>query len=263
MGIATALAAAASVALLLFPAPEDQSRESPAGIPEAPEVARPDPERSALANVLDVIDGDSLLLLFEGQIYRFEVLGADTPEWVEKAEVPSPDSVEAKRFLHRMLYGERVTVFEPTPGATDAIGRRRGYIFREPDGLFVDLEIVRQGYGKVSTRAAAPYERVLRWYEQRARELERGVWGRPEPAVMVEEPAQPEEGSGTESGAPQELAPSISPPDGPEDWVWVTKSGTKYHRESCQHAGSTSTRIRRIDAEKTYQPCRVCRPDEG
>ncbi|RMH30458.1 MAG: hypothetical protein D6692_02090 [Planctomycetota bacterium] len=262
MAITTLLATAISAALAMYPNPEGGQRSSPARNGDVPEVTRPDPERSGGANVIEVIDGDSLVLLLDGQIYRFEVLGADTPEWVEKAEVPSPESVEAKRFLTRMLYGEQVTVFEPVPGATDAIGRRRGYIFREPDGLFVDLEIVRQGYGKVSTRAAAPYERVLRWYEQRARELGRGVWGRPESPEIAAEPAGPEIPTTPEPQPAEDMKPHETPPKSAESWVWVTKSGSKYHRESCQHAGSTSTRILRVDAEKTYQPCRVCRPDE-
>lgn len=262
MAIFTLLAAVISAALVMYPSPEDDHRSSPASEADVPEVARPDPERSGEANVLEVIDGDSLLLLLDGQIYRFEVLGADTPEWVEKAEVPSPESVEAKRFLTRMLYGERVTVFEPVPGATDAIGRRRGYIFREPDRLFVDLEIVRQGYGKVSTRAAAPYDRVLRWYEQRARELGRGVWGRSESPEIAAAPADTELATEPEMQPAEGAESRETPPESVQAWVWVTKSGSKYHRESCQHAGSTSTRILRVDAEKTYQPCRVCRPDE-
>lgn len=263
MTMLASLIAAAWLLLAPHLSPDAPPAAEPGTDDDAPGVVSPDPERTGEANVLEVLDGDSLLLLFEGQIYRFEVLGADAPEWVERAETPSDESVDAKRFLTRMLYGERVRVFEPVPGATDAIGRRRGYIFREPDGLFVDLEIVRQGYGKVSTRASDPYLRVLRWYEQRARELSRGVWGRPEEPQPRAEPQQESEQVAApepeQASEPQEEAQERTT----EEWVWVTRSGSKFHRESCQHAGSASTRVLRKDAEKTHEPCRVCRPTEG
>jgi endonuclease YncB( thermonuclease family) len=214
------------------------------------------------ANVIEVLDGDSLVLLLDGELRRFEVLGADAPEWREQDPEPSEEGLIAKLFLTRLLQGERVIVFEPEPGVTDPIGRRRGYVFRMPDGLSVDLEIVRQGYGKVSTRCAEPFEAPLRWYESRAKELERGVWARPSPGSgdRLETPGRPTE------VAPARVVETVAPsqPEPNEDhgrWVWITKSGSKYHREDCQHLRDSRTRVDRKTLDPSLSPCQTCRPD--
>lgn len=45
------------------------------------------------------------------------------------------------------------------------------------------------------------------------------------------------------------------------DTVYVTPSGTKYHRADCHYTKDKETiAISRADAEKKYAPCAVCRP---
>lgn len=44
--------------------------------------------------------------------------------------------------------------------------------------------------------------------------------------------------------------------------VYVTKSGTKYHKKSCNYLKNSSIELTRIEAEKQhYSPCSKCRPD--
>lgn len=230
----------------------------------APPVEPADPLRTVGALVLSVQDGDSVTLMVDGAMHRFELLGTDAPEWLERVRVQRPHASESRRFLTNLLLGERVRVFEPEPNKTDALGRRRGYVFREPDGLFVDLEIIRQGYGKVSTRAADPYEPVLRWYERRARALDRGVWGHP-PEPDPE--AEPEAPDATEPAAPvveRRTQPQLQPepePAGDDGFVWITRSGSKYHREGCSHLTSSRTRVTRESIRSTHEPCKTCSPD--
>ncbi|MFK7883996.1 MAG: thermonuclease family protein [Phycisphaerales bacterium] len=211
------------------------------------------------AHVVEVLDGDSLVLLINGELRKFEIQGADAPEWVERRAVHSAESVEAKRFLVQMLEGERVAVLQAELGATDQLGRLRGYVYRLPDRTLVDLEIVRQGYGKVSTRADGAFAEVLRWYELRAKELERGVWGRPDPSqIVVPEPSRliPDP---SPQKAPRE--PAEEEKAGDDGWVWVTKSGSKYHRDGCQHLSNSRTKVRRDGVQDSHEPCRTCNPD--
>jgi len=43
--------------------------------------------------------------------------------------------------------------------------------------------------------------------------------------------------------------------------VYVTKTGSKYHRASCQHLSKSSTAIELSDAvARGYEPCKTCRP---
>jgi len=45
--------------------------------------------------------------------------------------------------------------------------------------------------------------------------------------------------------------------------VYVTKSGTKYHREGCQYLSKSSREITLEEAkDKGYEPCSKCNPPE-
>lgn len=245
-----------------------QPEAEPAGPVGPPAWAVPGPERLTEAVVMEVIDGDSLVLFVDGQIRRYEILGADAPEWIERAPRPRAYSLEAKRFLTNMIGSEQVGVFEPEPGVTDPLGRRRAHVFRMPDMAFVDLEIVRQGYGKVSTRVGEDYAPLLRWYETRAREIARGVWSDgSEPAETEAEQPAPE----TEPATPpvRVQAPAPEPkvktpePESETGWVWITKSGSKYHAEGCSHLTSSRTRVRRDSVQTSHDACKSCNPDAG
>ncbi|MCC5822528.1 MAG: thermonuclease family protein [Phycisphaerales bacterium] len=235
---------------------------------DAPALVAPDMTRSSLATVLSVQDGDSITVRIEADVHRVEILGANAPDWIERAEQQRPYAVESRRFLTNMLLGERVLLFEPQPGATDPLGRRRAYVFRLPDMMFVDLEIVRQGYGRVSARVGEPYEEILRHYEHRARELRRGLWDPNHvPEEVVQAPQPPRTPPPTRTEAPPQTGPADAetPPrtEPARDavWVWITRSGTRYHREDCSHLTSTRTRVRRDSVRSTHEPCRTCTPD--
>lgn len=59
---------------------------------------------------------------------------------------------------------------------TDKYGRVLAYLYRAPDGLWVNLEIIRQGYGQVYTLASFKHIELFRDYERRAREIGKGLW---------------------------------------------------------------------------------------
>ena len=58
----------------------------------------------------------------------------------------------------------------------DKYGRLLAYLYRAPDGLFVNLEIVRQGYGQAYTRYPFKHMELFRHYEHRAQEARKGLW---------------------------------------------------------------------------------------
>lgn len=245
--------------------PEPEAEVVPEAAAGPPAMVVPDPERSTEGVVLSVQDGDSVTMMLDGELRRVELLGADAPEWLERARRQRAYAEESRRFLANLLGAERVLVFEPEPGAVDPLGRRRAYVFRLPDMAFIDLEIVRQGYGKVSTRAGEPYADLLRWYETRARELERGVWGQAaSSAELGEEPDPPAvrviESPAATPTAPEPAKKPEPEPEGDDGWVWVTRSGSKYHREDCSHLTSSRNRVPRTSVESTHEPCKSCNP---
>ena len=117
----------------------------------------------------------------------------------------------------------------------DRHGRLLAYLYRAPDGLFVNLEIVRQGYGRTETRFPFQHMELFQHYERQAQEAEKGLWGQPE-----EEPDDPE-GAVT---------------------VYGTRTGKKYHREGCRWLRKSKIPLSLTEAKKRYSPCFVCEPPE-
>ena len=66
--------------------------------------------------------------------------------------------------------------YETEAATTDKYGRTLAYLYRAPDGLFVNAEIVRQGYGHAYTRFSFKYMEQFREYERIAREAGKGLW---------------------------------------------------------------------------------------
>jgi micrococcal nuclease len=65
----------------------------------------------------------------------------------------------------------------------DVYGRLLAYVFRTEDGLFVNLELVREGFGSVLLIPPnTAFSASLRTAEAEARSAGRGLWGACPPA---------------------------------------------------------------------------------
>ncbi|MBM3327267.1 MAG: thermonuclease [Calditrichaeota bacterium] len=129
-------------------------------------------------SVARVVDGDTVILLLEGKEHRVRLLGVDTPESVKPDTPPEPGGVEAGRFLKNLLNGEKVYVEYEAAGkaSKDRYGRDLAYLYRAPDGLFVNQEIVRQGYGRVYRQAKFKYRDEFIRLEATAKAGQKGMW---------------------------------------------------------------------------------------
>ena len=151
-----------------------------------------------------------------------------------------------RQFLTNLLAGESVFIqYEPAAG-DDRPVPRAAHLFRAPDGLFVNLEAVRQGYARAQSEPPSDHLKLLRYYEQRAREARKGIWAPQSPPEIQSDPRSTENASPTAAG---------------ETIVYVTKSGKKYHREDCYHLRKSSRAITLREAvQKGYTPCAHCKP---
>ena len=168
----------------------------------------------------------------------------DNPETVHPNKPVEFFGKEASAFTKNLLIGEAVYLRFGNE-ARDKYNRLLAYVFRAPDGLFVNLEIVRQGYGHAYVKYPFEHMELFRHYEARARRSGKGLWSfsSPESVPKAKPAAKPETGSKADV-------------DG-EITVYVTKSGSKYHRESCQW-GNISMSL--SDARSRYSPCARCNP---
>ena len=79
------------------------------------------------------------------------------------------------------------------------------------------------------------------------------------PEEEAAEAAAPVADEAAASDAPETTDSAESSND--EETVWITASGTKFHRESCRYAADGASRLSRADAEaRGYVPCGICKP---
>ena len=194
--------------------------------------------------VLSVTDGDTLKIEYEGNSETIRLIGVDTPETVHPSRPVEPFGPEASAFTKNLLIGEEVYLRfgNEERGKYD---RLLAYVFRSPDGLFVNLEIVRQGYGHAYLKYPFEYMELFRQYESKARRFGKGLWSlSPQESVLTPKPAGKKE-----TGSKADVEGEIT--------VYVTKSGKKYHRESCRWGNIP---IILSEARERYSPCSRCTP---
>ncbi len=244
--------------------------------------------------VVRAVDGDTLVVRIEGREEKVRLLGVDTPESVHPRRPVERFGKEAAAFTRRLAEGKTVRLRDdPSNTNRDRYGRMLRYVFL-PDGALLNAAIIAEGYGHAYTRY--PFERMeeFRALERRAREEERGLWGALEAELTASqasasvEPAAPGAGepkapsdltegevirsgppgvSGEERGptAPvtgeEEPGPARSVHEGkPDEIVYVTRSGTRYHLETCKHLARSAIPVKLKDAAERYLPCVLCRP---
>jgi len=123
-------------------------------------------EPSGMAEVVHIIDGDTVVI--EGG-HHIRYLGIDAPEKSESYYL------EAIRANKELVKGKKVRL-EKDVSDKDKYGRLLRYVY--VDGIFVDAEMVRQGYA--CAKAYPPdvkYLVYLEAVEKEARCEGRGIWG--------------------------------------------------------------------------------------
>ncbi len=195
--------------------------------------------------VLQVSGPDTFVAELDGQPSQVRLLGIYVP-----ADKSAADA--AVEFLDRLLTGESVYLeFDPGWPQRDPQGRCWAYVYRSPDGLPVNLELVRQGYARVAAGEDFQQCELLTAYERLARQNRNGLW-----AI-----AAAHRTSGSAASRPATGAAVPSADDNSK--VYVTPHGRKYHRQDCPHARRGATALSLEEAKRRgYTPCSRCRPPQ-
>ena len=106
----------------------------------------PDGAVEANAVVEYIVDGDTVDFVIDGREERVRLIGVDTPE-TRVPDVPVECyGPEATSFIAELLpVGSAVRIERDTVNRDD-YGRLLGYVYRAGDGVFVNYELIRQGY---------------------------------------------------------------------------------------------------------------------
>lgn len=141
---------------------------------------RPGPAAGGLPAGLDVtiervVDGDTIVVS-GGE--RVRLIGVDTPETKDPRRPVGCFGKQASEFTAGLLpTGSRVRLVGDVE-QRDRYQRLLAYVYRLPDGLFVNAELLRRGFGQVLTippNVAHSEEFVA--VSRQARDEARGLWG--------------------------------------------------------------------------------------
>jgi endonuclease YncB( thermonuclease family) len=122
--------------------------------------------------VTAVGDDLTLTVTVDGRATPVRLVGVAEAK-VTGAEPP----MTARAFLRNLLAGEFVhLVPDENLDATDEEGRRVAYVYRVPDGMLVNLELIRQGYAVTAQDYAFQHLDAFVIYQRRARADDRGLW---------------------------------------------------------------------------------------
>lgn len=133
---------------------------------------------STVYDVVEVSDGDTVILSQGCAPMTVRLVGVDTPETVDPRKPVQCFGPEASAYTKKRLLGKQVSIeTEPTEGPKDKYGRALGYIILE-DGTNFNKELIEQGFGREYTYN----KKYTKWAEFRVAEAEaikegRGLWG--------------------------------------------------------------------------------------
>ena len=234
-----------------------------AGDDPPPSIPKKDFKTSMSYRVVDISNGDTIVVEFDGERTEIRLAGIDAPDR------GAPYAAESQRFLTNLLKGESV-YFEsesekptdeqggekegkggkggdkpakPSKGGKDIKGRTVGYVYRAPDGGFVNLELIRQGYARVVPKTEFEHKALFDYYEAEATRASKGIWDAAGVKASQEQPEpKKREVTEEESGV-----------------VFVTDGNGLYHRADCA-AAKNARPMKLKDIRGSFKPCSKCKP---
>jgi endonuclease YncB( thermonuclease family) len=233
-----------SLALFAF-APDPSTDGSSVSFPYPP---YPNRDELVFGEVTRILDENTVLIKIADKHERYDLLGIASFPVSQSAH-----AIRARDALARMLLHEQVAIHHEQLGKRNAANRLVGYLYRQPDRTFVNLELIRQGYARYASSWVSVHTEVFEQYASRAESQERGIWGPDAPPSEPE--AEPETHELKEPSAPSVVTPVNQPT------IYITQHGSKYHREGCPHLTDTTKPTTREKVKGTHGPCKTCKPD--
>jgi micrococcal nuclease len=129
------------------------------------------------ATIIAVSDGDTILVSIQGVEEHVRLIGINTPETVKPNAPVECYGPEASHLAKALLPKGTVVRIERDVEARDGYNRILGYVFRQPDGLFINLEMAKQGMAReMSIRPNLARQADFRAAIADAKDAHRGLW---------------------------------------------------------------------------------------
>lgn len=211
--------------------------------------------QSSIVGTVDrVIDGDTIRVRIGDRVETVRYIGMDTPETVHPTRGIEPYGLAASAFNQILVEGKQVRL-ELDVEPRDLYGRLLAYVYT--DSLFVNAELIRQGYAQVLT--VPPNVRHVEEFIRLQREARRageGLWDFETVAQAVPFLVQVARNTG--------VSTIVDRSDTDETViVYITRTGTKYHLAGCHHLRQSRIPITLTEARKRgYSACSACKPPD-
>ena len=128
------------------------------------------------AHVLEVIDGDTILVVSDQDLRTIRLIGIDAPEKGHPARPKEFGSDESAKYLSDLCEGKEI-LLEPDGEDTDSYGRYLRYVFLPgPERRLLNLDLVRHGFARVLRPFPFSRREEFERAEEEARENGRGIW---------------------------------------------------------------------------------------
>lgn len=132
------------------------------------------------AEVVRVVDGDTVIVDLDGQEERLRYIGIDAPESVQPEQPVECFGPEAADANAELVDGETVFLVQDVTDR-DRFGRLLRYVYVDgdaEDGTLVNLELVREGFAEsISYEPDVSRQDDLDQAERDARDAGLGLWG--------------------------------------------------------------------------------------
>jgi micrococcal nuclease len=130
------------------------------------------------ATVVRIIDGDTIVAKVGNTEEHVRLIGIDTPETHKPGTPVECFGPEASAHLTEMIPPGTSVRLERDRDARDVYGRLLAYVYRERDGLFVDLAMVKDGFaGPLAISPNTAHRTEIDGAAAAARASGTGLWG--------------------------------------------------------------------------------------
>ena len=193
----------------------------------------PNPEPLIVGRVVGVTDGDTITVLdADHRQHKIRLEGIDAPESHQAF------GTQSKNALSKKIFGKSVSVAWEEK---DRYARTLGAVYL--DDRWINKEMVEEGWAWHYVEYSDDED--LSSAEQTARAARVGLWVDPRPIAPWDFRHNP----GLADAATGSTAA-----------VYVTKTGSKYHRGGCRYLSKSKIPISLERAKQAYGPCSICKP---
>lgn len=151
--------------------PPDVKPPEPKGPPMEPD---PDFSKELAYEVLKVEDGATIIVKGPTKNITVHLMGVMVGKPGDAPVHGVRDGSETREWVKSQLKGQKVYLYYgslDTPkwrAERDAYGSDRAWVFRAKDSLFLNLELVKEGYARADPKDAKEFEELLKYWEEKA-----------------------------------------------------------------------------------------------